>query len=144
MPNVTLPFILQNGQLADANQVMADFYVLRDWINNNAAAANITPGRIVAGGGTIAGVAATDGTVVIVNATTNPTIYQLPPTPLDGQTVTVKDGSDATHGAALYNISIVTTDGATIDITAGATGVKIITQNGALRFEYRTANWSVV
>jgi len=136
---ISLPYTLQNGQVADATQVMANFSVLLNAINGLS---NVTrAGREATGGGTIVGSATTDGVVVVLNVTTSATIYQLPASPSGVQWVTIKDGSAPTYGFQNYPCTVVTTDGSKIDQVLGATGIPIVGNGASRDFVYIGAQW---
>lgn len=64
-----LPYTLQNGNNADASQVMADFNQIRDDVNNNAGTGSLT--NVATGAGLTGGPITTTGTISIANGTAN-------------------------------------------------------------------------
>jgi hypothetical protein len=135
---LVLPITLSNGTLADASQVMADLNTIVSYINNLPATGSNGPGRVVAGGTTVAGSASTDGLVVVQNVTTNQTVYQLPSTPSVNQIVTIKDGSANFQS---YPCTVVTIDGSKIDQITGATGVVLRSNGQSQVFQYVGGQW---
>lgn len=115
--SIVFPFILQNGQVADANQVMADFNAIKAVVD--ALGSSATKVRVIAAGATIP-VLVTDGTLVVRKAAPSPTTFQLPAQsafPLCGSagdcpTFSFKDG----NGEASANpITLSALDGALFD-----------------------------
>lgn len=101
--------------------------------------------RVVAGGSTIAPLS-TDGTVVIKNATTSPTVYQMPSSPATGLKVAIKDGAGnfgAASGSTGGKCTVVTTDGTQIDGIAGATGYIMSADWQATSLEFDGTEWGI-
>ena len=115
--SIVYPFLLQNGQTADATQVMANFNAVQSFLVNIGNSS--TQVRVVTAGATIP-VALTDQILVIRKAVGSATLIQLPvqaafPLCISSglcPNLIVKDGKG---DAAVNNITIVALDGALID-----------------------------
>lgn len=141
MTGITLPYNLQNGQTADATQVMANFATIVAYVNAINLSPLTRPGRVAVGGGTITGSLLTDGMVVVQNVSASPTTYQLPAFPTSTQWVTVKDGSAITFGFQSQPCTVVTVDGTLIDQINGSTGVILRTNGDSQDFVYVGGQW---
>lgn len=141
MAGIVLPFNLQNGNVVDATQVMANFAAIVAFVNNIQLSPLTRPGRPVAGGGPVSGAALTDGLVIVVNTSASPTTYRLPPLPTQQQWVTVKDGSALAYGFQPYPCTVVTVDGSQIDLTNGSTGVVLRSNGDSQDFVYLGTQW---
>ncbi|MBU6231410.1 hypothetical protein KGP36_01975, partial [Patescibacteria group bacterium] len=83
--------------------------------------------------------AVTANNLVACDPTTNAIEVDLPATGLTaGYFVVIKD---ETREAATHNITIKTTDGSTIDGTAGSSGVVLSTNGAVERLYYTGSNW---
>lgn len=138
----------QEGTVAlnwNAGDLFANLITAGTLATLEAAIPSLGSLRVVSGGTTIAPTS-TDGTVVIKNATTSASIYQLPSAPTSGRTVNVKDGAGnfgAPSGSTGGKCTVVTTDGSQIDGITGATGYIMSADWQSEQFIFDGTNWGV-